>query len=51
MSRSSMRETIRSAQSGWTMAGCLRYKRRSVKAAFFLTNDLDVLIHVSVKRG
>src|SRR6478752_8952321 len=25
------------------MSGCLRYSRRRVKAAFFLTNDLEVL--------
>lgn len=25
------------------MSGCLRYNRSKVKAAFFLTNDLEVL--------
>lgn len=43
-SLSSIMETIRSAQSvmGRT-EGCFRYNRSSVKAAFFLTNDVDVL--------
>lgn len=35
---------MRSAQSAAGMtSGCLRYSRRSVSAAFFLTKDLDVL--------
>lgn len=43
-SLSSIMETMRSAQSvmGRT-EGCFRYNRSRVKAAFFLTNDVDVL--------
>src|SRR5579859_3285592 len=43
MSPSSRRESILSAHSGWRIAGCFRYSRSNVNAAFFLTNDLEVL--------
>ena len=43
-SRSSMSMIIRSAQSvAGKTEGCFRYSRSKVKAAFFLTNVLEVL--------
>lgn len=49
---SSMMETIRSAHSpdGIT-SGCFRYSRRSVNAAFFLTNVCETLRERRDRRG
>ena len=48
MSGSSINEIIRSAHSFCTMSGYLRYRRRRVSAAFFLTNAFDVLQPLAV---
>lgn len=39
-----MSDIILSAHSFWMIPGYFRYSRRSVNAAFFLTNDFEVLL-------
>ena len=48
MSGSSIIDMILSAHSFRTMPGYLRYNRSNVKAAFFLTKDLEVLGNVRI---
>lgn len=48
MSGSSIKEIIRSAHSFCTMPGNLRYKRSSVRAAFFLTKAFEVLYRSAI---
>jgi hypothetical protein len=43
MSGSSISDTIRSAHSNCTISGDFRYRRNSVRAAFFFTKDFEVL--------
>jgi hypothetical protein len=47
MSGSSISDIIRSAHSFCMMFGNLRYSRRSVSAAFFLTNAFEALLQLA----